>query len=164
MAEKLEHREHQTTLVSSHHDLDDFVSATEDQKFLTLDAEGVFLSRTGKATLVTVGVNDGARVRVFLFYLIDEIAEYSARLRSILKEILEDASTIKIIHDCRQDSDSLNEFFGIKLAGVFDTSIYHMIVNNTESRENLNNTLATYGCDINPHRKPRDFYNLHPTY
>jgi ribonuclease D len=164
MAEKLEQSEHQTTLVSSHHELDDFVSAVKGQKLLVLDAEGVDLSRTGKATLVTVGVNDGVRVRVFLFDLIDETAEYSTRLLSILKEILEDSSTIKIIHDCRQDSDSLNEFFGIKLAGVFDTSIYHMMVNNTESRENLNNTLGTYGCDINPNRKPRDFYNQHPNY
>lgn len=164
MAEKLEHSEHQTTLVSSHHELDDFVSAIEGQKLLVLDAEGVDLSRTGTATVVTVGVSDGVRVRVFLFDVVDKTAEYSARQLSILKDILEDASIMKIIHDCRQDSDSLNEFFHIKLAGVFDTSIYHMMVNKTEMRENLNNTLLSYGLEINANRKTRDFYNAHPTY
>ena len=42
-----------------------------------------------------------------------------------LKIILEDQNILKIIHDCRMDSDALYHHFDIKLANVHDTSAWH---------------------------------------
>lgn len=162
--EELNEVSHQTTLIANHDDLDEFASAIEDEKLVVFDAEGVNLSREGKATLAAVGLNKEGRIKVFLFDLFDDKVEYYARQVSSLKSILEDASVTKIIHDCRQDSDSFNEFLKIKLTVVFDTSVYNMKIQDTEKRENLNNTLMRYDCPINSNRKPRDFYQLNPNY
>ena len=41
----------------------------------------------------------------------------------VLKDILEDESVTKVIHDCRQDSAALFYQFGIKLNNVLDTQV-----------------------------------------
>ena len=153
-----------TTLVSGHGELDEFVAAIEEKTILAFDAEGVNLSRTGKATLCMVGINGEDTVHVFLFDMIDDAAEYHERLISTLKSFLEDITITKIIHDCRQDSDSLNEFHEIRLVKVFDTSVYNSKIKETTKRDNLNNTLTVYGCPNNSERHPREFYDSHPNY
>lgn len=156
---------YETTLVSSYEELASFVRAIDGKTSLSFDLEGVRLSRTGTATLAAVGVNGGLRVHVFLFDLISHAAEYYSQQMSVLKSILEDAAIIKIIHDCRQDSDSLNEFFEIRLRGVFDSSVYNMMINQTADRTNLNRTLESYSCQINAGRtQPHNFYIQNPTY
>ena len=153
-----------TTLVSGHAELDEFVAAIEGKTILAFDAEGVNLSRTGKATLCTVGINGEDNVHVFLFDMLDDAAEYRGRLISTLKSFLEDVAVTKIIHDCRQDSDSLNELHEIRLVNVFDTSVYNSKIKETTKRDNLNNTLTAYGCPNNSERHPREFYDSHPNY
>ena len=114
---------------------------------------------------ITIGVSSEAAVTVYLFDLLDESCKvlYDRQI-GLLKGFLEDASVIKIIHDCRQDSDSLNEFFHITLRGVFDTSVYHMSILGLPSRNNLNDTLRNYSCKVNSARHDRDFYITHPNY
>ena len=156
---------HLTTLVTSQERLEEFLLTANEHLLLAFDVEGVCLSRTGQATLIAIGIHDRERVRVFLFDLLDETTEFFTKQMSILKCYLEDASVIKIVHDCRQDSDSLNEFFNIRVAGVFDTSIYNMLITGSAARDNLNHTLANYGCEINRGRnKPQNFYLENPTY
>lgn len=163
--EPIENSSHETTLVTTLEDLNEFELAIEGKEFLVIDAEGVDLSRTGRPTLFAVGVSNGVTVHVFLFDLLEKIDEtFFEREISTLKTVLEDASVTKIIHDCRQDSDALNEFHQITLRGVFDTSVYNMQLLHTSSRDNLNNTLAHYHCTINPGRKDRDFYINNPNY
>lgn len=41
----------------------------------------------------------------------------------VLKDILEDKSVTKVMHDCRQDSAALFYQFGIKLKNVLDTQV-----------------------------------------
>jgi ribonuclease D len=153
-----------TTLVSGHTDLDEFVAAIEGETILAFDAEGVNLSRTGRATLCMVGINGDDSVHVFLFDVSDDAVEYQRRQISTLKSFLEDPTVTKIIHDCRQDSDSLNEFFHIRIVKVFETSVYNLQIKDTTKRDNLNHTLAEYGCPINAERHPNDFYDSHPNY
>jgi ribonuclease D len=153
-----------TTLVSGHADLDEFVASIEGETIVAFDAEGVNLSRTGKASLCMVGINGEDNVHVFLFDVSDDAAEYHRRQISTLKGLLEDSTITKIIHDCRQDSDSLNEFFCIRMVKVFDTSVYNLQIKDTTKRDNLNHTLAEYGCPVNTERHPKDFYDSHPNY
>lgn len=153
-----------TTLVSGHADLDEFVASIEGETIVAFDAEGVNISRTGKATLCMLGINGEDNVHVFLFDVSDDAAEYQRRQISTLKGFLEDSNISKIIHDCRQDSDSLNKFFNIRIVNVFDTSVYNFQIKDTTKRDNLNHTLAEYGCPINADRRPKDFYESHPNY
>lgn len=164
MEEKLDVLDGGMMLVSSHEDLDDFESAVEEASLIAFDAEGVSLSRTGPPTLATFGVQEGEKVQAFLFDLLDNTAVYWARQLCILKRVLEDAAVVKIIHDCRQDSDSFNEFFNIKLAGVFDTSVFYKTIQNEVSRASLNSVLDTFALATNSKRKSRDFYGAHPKY
>ena len=166
--EQIGNLNHEVTVVKELQDLDSFEAAIEDKNLLTFDAEGVDLSRIGPATLITIGVpNVGDHVQAFLFDLLTEDDEksFSTRMIGILRRVLEDKNVIKIIHDCREDSDALNTFHNIHLAGVFDTSIYNMQIKQVKKRDNLNNTLAIYDCPINCVRnKPKGFYDQHPTF
>lgn len=164
MEEKLDSVDGGMMLISSHEDLDDFESAVEEAKLIAFDAEGVSLSRTGPPTLATFGIQEGGKIQEFLFDLLDSTPVYWARQLSILKRVLEDVSVIKIIHDCRQDSDSFNEFFKIRLAGVFDTSVFYKMIQNEVSRASLNSVLDTFALTTNSKRKSRDFYGANPEY
>lgn len=157
--------EHQTILVESMEDLNRFETIIEGQTLLTFDLEGIRLSRTGQPTLATIGAERDGLVIVFLFDLFDETLVCYHEQMAMIKTVLENSSVIKIVHDCRQDSDALNEFLGITLAGVMDTSVYDMLIRQSNIRLNLNRTLESYDCGVNELRtKPADFYVNNPRY
>ena len=161
----------QITVVRDAADLEIFEAAIADKALLAFDAEGVNLSRIGAATLLAIGVQNEDNVHVYLFDLLHLVGSdfYHSEIQ-ILKAILENRTIIKIVHDCRQDSDALYKFLNITLSGVFDTSIYDMEIRNMKAetkvnRSNLNKTLQTYNCQENEVRnKPADFYDLNPQY
>jgi ribonuclease D len=152
------------TVVSGCDKLVDFLDAIKGRTILTFDVEGVNLSRIGQPTLCSVGINSSDHVHVFVFDISDEAADHQSRQINTLKTLLEATTITKIIHDCRQDSDSLNEFFGIRIVNVFDTSVYNMEIKGSSHRDSLNNTLAYYGCPINPNRHNKAFYQERPNY
>jgi ribonuclease D len=157
--------EHETVFIQSREDLDRFSSILDGQTSVTFDVEGIRLSRTGAPTLATFGVQADGVVVVFVIDLFVKDAEYYNDQIAILKNILEDLSVTKIIHDCRNDSDALNEFFKIKLRGIMDTSVYDMSIRGSSFRQSLNNTLKSYDCEVNELRdKPKDFYVNNPRY
>ena len=53
----------------------------------------------------------------FLFDMVDEIPGTADMLRNVL----EDAGIIKVLHDCRQDAAALQVQAGIQLKTIFDT-------------------------------------------
>lgn len=152
------------TLVTGDAALDEFIATMKGETTLAFDVGGVNLSRMGIPTYCTVGINSATRlpVHVFLFYLSDDATRYQSRQMSTIKSFLEDPSVTKIIHDCRQDSDTLNEFFQITIRNVFDTSVYNLNIKNAEKRDNLNDTLAAYGLPQNSARHKK-FYKHHLT-
>ena len=152
------------TVVSGCDKLVDFLDAIKGKTIVTFDVEGVNLSRIGRPTLCSVGINSSDHVNVFVFDISDETAEHQKMQIRILRDFLESTTITKIIHDCRQDSDSLNEFFGIRIVNVFDTSVYNMEIKGSSQRDNLNNTLASYDCPINPDRHNKAFYKKRPNY
>ena len=119
------------TVVSGCDKLVDFLDAIKGKTIVTFDVEGVNLSRIGQPTLCSVGINSSDHVHVYVFDISDIAADHQSRQINTLKTLLEATTITKIIHDCRQDSDSLNEFFGIRIVNVFDTSVYNMEIKGT---------------------------------
>jgi hypothetical protein len=69
---------------------------------------------------------------------------------------------MKIIHDCRMDSDALFHFYDIKLNNVHDTSCFHAEITGRED-ENLNNVLMQNGIEQN-HTRGTYVYKVNPAF
>lgn len=113
-----------------------------DTKEFVLDAEGVDLGRGGNLSLVSVAT----RKHCYLF----DILECSKQdpMAHFLRKLLEDDSKTKIIHDCRMDSDALENIAQIKLVNIHDTSCFHTVL--TRGNEiSLNNLLAYHKIGAN---------------
>ena len=123
-----------------------FLSKETDVAF---DCEGVNLGRFGQLTLATIAT----RTHAFVFDMID----LPKTLLHFLKSILENSQIIKIVHDCRQDSDALHKHVGIRLAGIFDTSAIDAFANHSVIRRSLNELLTFHHCPINEDRKNIDY-------
>jgi len=81
--------------------------------------------RPGKCSLIQMAVplSEDSGCQCFLFDVLDK--DKSDPLIDFLREILESDSVLKVIHDCRMDSDALQHLYDIKLANVHDTSCWH---------------------------------------
>ena len=117
-------------------------AAFADARIVALDVEGVDLSRignsisssllirlrlnkncTGTCSLVQLAVPLGEDAQCFLFDVLDKPKQDP--MICFLKGILESDSVLKIIHDCRMDSDALHHLLDINLTNVHDTSCWH---------------------------------------
>ena len=56
-------------------------------------------------------------------YVFDLLGAQRAALLQQLRPVLEDPSTLKVFHDCRQDSAALKYQAGIRLQHVLDTQV-----------------------------------------
>ena len=65
----------------------------------------------------------GEDSQCFLFDVLDKSKQDP--MICFLRGILESDTVLKIIHDCRMDSDALHHLLDIKLANVHDTSCWH---------------------------------------
>ena len=124
-------------------------------KLIALDCEGVQLSRVGEITIVSIGVSSE---QVILFDMKGLLG--SSKITKIIKEVLEDDTVEKIIHDCRMDSDALLHKLDIILTNVHDTQCWHMEKNrNMPKHPNLNESLLAFGCKVNAERD-RSVYRI----
>ena len=115
-------------------------------KKLALDAEGVDLGRMGEISIVQL-----ATPRVcFLFDVLHKGSDDP--LVAWLRGPLEDPMVIKIIHDCRMDSDALFHLLSITLANVHDTSCWATATLRIDRLLNLNKTLVEFGLVANTSR------------
>lgn len=140
------------TLVSSMEILEEFKILVERKPVLAADFEGVDLSRLGRLTVVSIGVQVWSGVQVFIFNMLTDNTALIHAQNSVLKGLLESTAVVKIIHDCRQDSDALKAQFTTSLTNVFDTSIYCMEFDCLNKRTNLNMALKKYGCPENTNK------------
>ena len=156
------------TLVSSIADLGEFSAALRNKAVVTLDIEGVELSRLGTIELISIGIElEGNLVRTFIFDASTASSGSSIYMAQIaaLKQILESPDVVKIIHDCKQDSDALFAHLGIQLVNVFDTVVWNAVLNKSEELMNLNNTLVAFECAINENRDAsKNIYKDNPNF
>lgn len=75
-----------------------------------------------------------------------------------VKDLFEDASVTKIIHDCRMDCDALYHLHRIQVNNVHDTSCFHGVEDS-----NLNDVLAYNGIMINMSRD-KTVYKRNPRF
>ncbi|EQC33145.1 hypothetical protein SDRG_09132 [Saprolegnia diclina VS20] len=84
-----------------------------------VDCEGANLGRSGSLTLVSLAIGP-------IVYLVDVLT--NPLLLGPLKLLLESRSIVKVLHDCRKDSDALLHTAGISLTHVFDTQVAHAVL------------------------------------
>ena len=81
-------------------------SALAGHKLLSFDCEGVNLGRRGEISLIQLATPEEC------FLLDVQDAPRTADVVALAKEILEDESVCKIVHDCKADSDALYHLLG----------------------------------------------------
>jgi exonuclease 3'-5' domain-containing protein 1 len=113
---------------------------------LALDAEGVDLSRAGRISILQLATPQAC----FLFDVLDKAPDDP--LVAWLRKPLEDSTVIKVIHDCRMDSDALFHLLRITLTRVHDTSCWMTATTSYRGQSNLNDTLEFYGLKTNAAR------------
>jgi len=109
---------------------------------VALDAEGVDLSREGTISIVQLATPS----RCFLVDVQGKVPDDP--LIAWLRTILESREIIKVIHDCRMDSDALMHHLNITLTNVHDTSCWHKVINGVADKS-LNDTMSAYGLRPN---------------
>jgi ribonuclease D len=127
--------------------------AFKDVSVIALDIEGVDLGRNGKISLVQISPSP---TKCFLL----DLLQPNTTLVCWLRDLLESKSVLKIIHDCRMDSDALKHLLSIDLTNVHDTSCWHFEITGTEDVA-LNGVLAHNGIKQNVIRDSRVYAANH---
>eukprot|EP00798_Chlamydomonas_sp_ICE-L_P005040 gene5040-34829_t len=121
---------------------------------LAMDCEGVKLCREGEICLVQLASPEGI---CFLFDVDKKVRTQG--VIELLKELLESPNIIKVVHSCGMDSDALWYLLGIRLTAVHDTQAWDDVISGSTVKNNLNNTLLSFGCAPNPVRNS-DAYRI----
>lgn len=119
------------------------------QEILAFDCEGVDFGRPGKVCIVQLST----RTTCYLFDVLG--LEKNSPILLFLKSILESTAILKIIHDCKTDSDALYHLSDIKICNCHDTQVWDRILFNRQKGFGLNQTLALNDCPVNDARDPQ---------
>jgi len=125
-------------------------------EIVSFDAEGVDLSRKGKISIVQIAVPDSC----FIIDVLDKSPDDP--LIVWLRTLLESPSVVKVVHDCRMDSDALFHHLGIKLTNVHDSSCWHTAITGVAD-QNLNTVLLHNGLRPNSVRD-NSVYERNPAF
>ena len=122
--------------------LETFAEHFDSESILAVDCEGVNLGRTGTIELVQVSTP-----HMNVLFDVQGVTKTS-KIALFLKKILGDPTKIKIMFDCRIDSDALYHHLGVTLDNVHDAQVYDMINSNNTNRPNLKKCMLSYGIEI----------------
>lgn len=122
---------------------------------VALDAEGVNVGPKGPVTLLQLGTATGE------VYIFDVQSTPQLINEGKLREVLESAAVVKVMHDCRNDSVALHQQFGVQLRNVFDTQAAHAVLQQQEAGKpvhkvknvSLNTLCGMYGGPPNPRKE-----------
>lgn len=107
-------------LVDQHGQVKDAIAAIKREELIAVDCEGVNLGRDGTLTLVTIGT----RTNTFLF----DVLKLGARVFDRgLREVLKDTKILKLLFDCRGDSDALWHLYKVRLTNVMDIQLMQVL-------------------------------------
>jgi len=114
--------QHQIPIISSARACFKAVQEILQFPIIALDCEGVNLSKDGKLCLIQIATPK----RVYLF----DVLKGGDRLffEKGLRFLLENKKVLKIVHDCRRDSEALYYQYGIYLRGVWDSQVAFAIL------------------------------------
>jgi len=98
-----------------------FVSSLlQNEKILAVDCEGTNLSRHGKVCLLQIATESET-------FLVDVLSLGQDTFKHGIDRILQDNRIVKVMHDCRADSDALFHQYSVKLANVYDLQTAHAL-------------------------------------
>jgi len=95
-------------------------SYLQNERVISVDCEGTNLSRHGKVCLLQIATER----ETFLF---DVLSLGSTTFEHGIENILQDHKIMKVMHDCRADSDALFHQFSVRLANVYDLQTVHAL-------------------------------------
>jgi len=124
---------------------------------VAMDVEAVDLGRHGAVSIVQLAT----REQTFVFDVLGRDADDA--LVCFLRALLEDASIVKIVHDCRMDADALRHCLRIDLACVHDTSCWHRELTR-DANAGLNSVLAHHGLAPNAAHAQANVYASNHAY
>ncbi|KAK8971071.1 hypothetical protein KSP40_PGU011892 [Platanthera guangdongensis] len=101
--------------------------SADNQLIIGLDCEGIDLCEKGALCVIQIAFTDA-------IYLVDIIEGGEALVRAC-KTALESSYIIKVIHDCKRDSEALYFQYNIKLHNVFDTQIAYSLIEEQEGKQ-----------------------------
>ncbi|SBS81042.1 exonuclease, putative [Plasmodium ovale] len=97
---------------------------------IAMDFEGTNLGRYGKICLMQIYIekrnNEKEGYKVLEKYYLFDLLKVPV-IKSV-KKIIENKKTLKLVHDCREDSSALYHQLSIKFENVYDTSRAHMLL------------------------------------
>ena len=89
-------------------------------KVVAVDCEGVMMSRTGPVTVLQCATRE-------VIFLIDVqslgSSAFGARGSGCIRDVLESPDVLKLMFDCRMDSDALFHQFDVRLENVLDVQL-----------------------------------------
>jgi len=133
-----------------------------EQQRVALDCEGVDLSRFGSLELVTICFDfKDTNKELYLVDLGTKKGEPDKEVIKAVRELCENEHVIKIIHDCRMDSDALYHLHQISLKNVHDTSCFNEII--TGGTISLNDVLKYMGLSVSNFRN-KSVYERNPSF
>jgi exonuclease 3'-5' domain-containing protein 1 len=135
------------------------LSDNTESKRVVFDCEGVDLSRIGSVELISICF---LSKEIFLVDVGKKGGEPDREIVKAVKDLFEDPTVTKIIHDCRMDSDTLFHHYCIDLQNVHDTSCFHHIITDNENKS-LNDVLAFNGIKPNITRD-KSIYRSQPRF
>lgn len=98
------------------------------QEPVAVDFEGIALSRTGKLCLAQVAPKGGP------VYLVDVTTMgHDAFGHGRFRELLESTAVLKLIFDCRCDSDALYHQYGIRMRHLYDIQVVYCMKGDEEN-------------------------------
>ncbi len=100
------------------------------QKIIALDCEGENLGPAGNLSLVTLAAMDG---RCWIFDCRQGFNPFPWGL----KQLLEDASVVKLTFDCRSDAANLQNQYGVSLAGIRDLQLLEVFTRSQSNEERI---------------------------
>ena len=106
--------------------MDEAVARCADADVIAVDCEGVNMSRVGAITLLQVAAGDSAYlfdVQAMGRACFEMVSDASVTNGRNLKSVLEDPKVVKLMFDCRVDSDALFHQHGVSLTNVFDVQL-----------------------------------------
>jgi ribonuclease D len=125
-------------------------------EYVAFDCEGINLSRIGSVELISICFSS---LKVFL---IDFGGTTDRAIEEQVRRLFESDKIIKIIHDCRMDSDALFHRHHISLTKIHDTSCFHHVISG-QQHKSLNDVLAYNGIATNAHRD-KNVYATNPNF
>ena len=119
---------------------------------VVFDCEGVDLSRIGSVELISICFSS------LEIFLIDIGKNPDRDILKAVKNLFENTNIVKIIHDCRMDSDALFHLHGIDIQNVHDTASFHEVITGSAD-QNLNSVLSYNGIEQNQIRDSNVYKN-----